>query len=197
LSKRPTRPLAARLQRPAGPDQADEEIIMPTYRALIPLTRDGPGGSGLLDIRGASKDAFAPAIIFQAEAPGGGGDNELFELRLTGETDAAQNPFVWIIAKHSGMALSVPFSPQFDKGAQVFQQPLITNAPGGEGDVQKWLQTLAFTDAIGRNYFIYANKWSSLVLDEKGSGQSDDLPPVIQWSLTGNPNQLWRPFPEI
>jgi hypothetical protein len=155
------------------------------------LTSDGPGESGILDIRGASKDAFAPAIVYRPENPGGGGDNELFELRLTGETDAAQNPFVWIIAKHSGMALSVPFSPQFDKGVQVFQQPLITNAPGGEGDVQKWLQTLAFTDSIGRNYFIYANKWSSLVLDKK----DDDS--VIQWSLTGNPNQLWRTVPEI
>jgi hypothetical protein len=197
LWKRPTRPLAARLQRPAGPDQADEEIIMPAYRVLSPLIQAGPGFDGVLDIRGASKDAFAPAITFHGSSiEGGGGDNQLFELRLTGETDAAQNPFVWIIAKHSGMALSVPFSPQFDKGVQVFQQPLITNAPGGEGDVQKWLQTLAFTDNIGRNYFIYANKWSSLVLDVKGSATVDDTP-VIQWSQTGNPNQLWNPGPEI
>jgi hypothetical protein len=206
LLQRPTRPLAARLQRPAGPDQADEEIIMPTYRTLTPLSEFNQGGTPLttdmprfraLDIRGASKDAFAPAIIYpKDEFLGGGGDNQKFELRLTGEHDTAGNPFVWIIAKHSGMALTVPFSPRFDKGVQVFQQPLITNAPGGEGDVQKWLQTLAFTDTFGTNFFIYANKWSSLVLDVQGSVMQDGTP-VIQWSQTNNDNQLWVPSPEI
>ena len=55
----------------------------------------------------------------------------MFELRPTGETDAAGNNFVWIIAKHSGMALTVPHQPRFDKGAQVFQQPLLTELRDG------------------------------------------------------------------
>jgi hypothetical protein len=175
---------------PAGLNHlpADGAIIMPKYFTLEPADLIGSGPHRALDIRGASKDGFAPAILFSSN----GGDNQMFELRPTGETDAAGNNFVWIIAKHSGMALSVPLEPRFDKGAQVFQEPLLTGAPGREGDVQKWLQS---PGPRGQG-IIFGNKWSSLVLDVQGSSTNDNTP-IIQWDQTNNPNQLWFLFQHI
>lgn len=169
---------------------------MTTYRTFIPRVSDLSMGSAVfLDIRGASKDAFAQAIVHEPTSVIGNPDNQQFELRLTGETDAAGNPFVWIIAKHSGMALSVPFSPRFEQGGQVFQQPLMTHAPGREGDVQKWLQVLRHQDQQGQ-YFVYTNKWSSFALDVQGANPSNNVP-VIEFGFNGGDNQLWRPIPGI
>jgi len=163
-------------------------MIMPNFVQLTPANVLDSSDMTTLDIAGASKEPNAPAILFGDN----GQDNQLFELRPTGETDASGNNFVWIIAKHSGTALTVPLEPRFDKGAQVFQQPLLTGAPGREGDVQKWLAFSGPT-AGGGPTIVFANRWSSLVLDAKASGTGDHTP-IIQWDEADTRNQLWRTF---
>jgi hypothetical protein len=171
--------------------QTDEEMIMPSFVQLTPQNvLDGSINNTTLDIAGASKEPNAPAILFDAN----GGDNQLFELRETGEVDPNGGKFVWIIAKHSGMALTVPLEPRFDIGAQVVQQPLLTGAPGREGDVQKWLAFPGPTDGEGGPpTIIFANRWSSLVLDAKASGTGNHTP-IIQFGEANTRNQLWRTF---
>jgi len=93
----------------------------------------GTSGSEGLNIRGASTAEGAQVICFPYEDQSGGSfrDNELFELRATGEkSDGAD--YVYIIAKISGMAVTAPLSGK--AGDQVIQAILA----GAEN--QKWLQ---------------------------------------------------------
>jgi hypothetical protein len=161
---------------------------MPNFVQLTPANVLDSSDNTTLDIAGASTDPNAPAILFDDN----GGDNQLFELRETGEGDSSGNKFVFIIAKHSGMALTVPLEPRSDIGAQVVQQPLLSGAPGREGDVQKWLAFRGPT-AGGGPTIVFANKWSSLVLDAKASGTGNNTP-IIQFGEADTRNQLWRTF---
>jgi hypothetical protein len=104
------RPPVVGLQAPAGLDhlRAEEEIVMPNYVPLVSGFSKTFNPQGL-NIRGASKAAGTQAIERQYSNFGTVpyADNELFELRITGEKVNGAN-YVFIIAKHSQMALTVP-----------------------------------------------------------------------------------------
>jgi hypothetical protein len=135
----------------------------------------------VIDVPGGSGD-FVPVILFRAN----GGDNQLWELFPTGETDGSGNPFVFIVNKHSALGLTVPKTPQFDQGAAVFQAPV---SRGVQADAQKWLQ---FSLPTAPGAFIFSNKHSAMVLDVKGAAiDINNGTPIIQFPANLNPTQLW------
>ena len=138
---------------------------------FVPLFVAGRAGAMVIDVPNSSTEPGTGVILFSQNLPRT--DNQLWELRLTGEHDAAHppNPFVFIINKHSGMALTVPSRPRFDQGAAVVQEPLHNGAN------QKWLQ---FSPPSQPGKFVFASDWSGgLVIAVKGSE-------------TDQPNQLWQ-----
>ena len=140
----------------------------------------GTSGSEGLNIRGASTAEGAQVICFPYEDQSGGSfrDNELFELRATGEkSDGAD--YVYIIAKISGMAVTAPLSGK--AGDQVIQAILA----GAEN--QKWLQF----SPNGGHGLIFKNKRSGLVLDASLSSNDPGFLPVIVWPENDGDNQLW------
>jgi len=156
---------------------------MPDYFGIQTATSaQSEGYVDVLAVEGASQAPFAKLIISNGNDGGPFGDHTFFELRPTGETDGSGNNFVWIIAKHSGMALTVPLEPRFDQGAQVYQEQLLVRTAGEE--TQKWLQ---YSPSGGGD--VFTNKWSAMALDVKGGGGGGT--PVIQWPETGNLNQQW------
>ena len=135
-------------------------------------------GELVIDVPGGSKNGGIPVILFQ-EHDFNPGDNQLWELRLTGESDGSGHPFVFIINKNSGLVLTVPNIPQFDVGAPVFQTTLL------QSDNQKWLQLPP-----------PPNKHSAMVLDVKGANSSNGTPIIQNNAILNskqlfNPNQLW------
>jgi hypothetical protein len=134
----------------------------------------------VLDVPNGSKEPGTGVILFSQNNPTTG--NQLWELLLTGETAGpGGSPFVFIINQNSGMALTVPLDPRFDAGAAVVQQPL------DHADNQKWLQF----SPPNTTRFIFANKWSSMVLAVKGSNISHGTP-IIQEGETDQSNELWN-----
>jgi len=143
-------------------------------------------GTLVIDVPGGSKNGGTPVILFQ-EHDFNPGDNQLWELRLTGESDGSGHPFVFIINKNSGLALTVPNIPQFDVGAPVFQTTLL------QSDNQKWLQ---FPPPNQPGLFLFSNKHSAMVLDVKGANSSNGTPIIQNNAILNskqlfNPNQLW------
>jgi hypothetical protein len=147
---------------------------------FVPLVSKLSGGEAFLIDTGGSKTPAAPVFLSEF---GGEQDSQLWELRLTGETDAATppNPFVFIINKATGMALTVPNTPRFDEAAAVVQFPL------DNGDNQKWLQ---FSPPGQNGNFIFANRRNGEVLSVKGNNLQHGTP-IIESQETDNPNQLW------
>ena len=140
----------------------------------------GTSGAAGLNIRGASTAEGAQVIYFPYEDQTGGSfqDNELFELRASGEKSGGAD-YVYIIAKNSGMAVTAPLSGK--AGDQVVQAILA----GAEN--QKWLQF----SPNGGNGLIFKDKRSGLVLDASLSSNDPSFLPVIVWPENDGDNQLW------
>jgi hypothetical protein len=156
--------------------EAEEEVVMANFVNLISTLSNQTNVFFVIDVPGESKHAGTPTVLFERN----GRDSQLWELRLTGEKDTSGNNFVFIINKHSGLALTVPNEPRFDQGAAVVQSGL------DGGDNQKWLQF----SPPNLDVFIFANKHSSMVLDVKGANRSNGTP-IIQNPENDEHSQLW------
>src|SRR6516164_5036686 len=89
----------------SGSLQTEEEIVMANFVTLVSqLVSSDVFGTLVIDVPGGSKNGGTPVILFQ-EHDFNPGDNQLWELRLTGESDGSGHPFVFIINKNSGLAL--------------------------------------------------------------------------------------------
>jgi hypothetical protein len=146
-----------------------------------------------LNIRGSSTMKDTEAICYFYESEGAYHDNELFELRITGEKFGGAD-YVFIINKNSQMALTA--QSVSSQGTTVFQLPILQKAGHPfYADAQKWLQY----SPDGGNGLVFKNKMTGLVLDVQGASVwRTGVTPVIQWPENDQPNQLWffdYPYP--
>ena len=159
---------------------------MPHFVPLISPLRSGRE-EGLVIDTGGSKTPGTPVALNHPTSPLA--DRQLWETRLTGETDGDRHNFVFIINKDSGLALTVPNEPRFDIGAAVVQFGL----DGGEN--QKWLQFPPENQPPNQlPLFIFSNMYSACVLSVKIPSPNDQLrgAPIIQSQEEDSANQLWK-----
>jgi Ricin-type beta-trefoil lectin domain-like len=183
LSERPTW-VARRRAADAGwgritPEpKVEEEIVMSTSNSVIIWCPQDPNTDFVLTVPGGSKASGAELVL---SAIIRGSASQLWDLQETGEIGSGA-PFVYIINKNSGLALTVPNSPRFAKGAAVVQTSL------KHSDNQKWLQAPAPQQGL----YYFANKWSGFNIDGSTS-------PVTQEETGtdfGGGYQLWVLEPE-
>jgi len=151
--------------------KVEEEIVMSTPNFVFLVSHKA---GFVLGVQGGSKASGGELVVSQGLTPPS--DSQLWDLQETGEIGSGA-PFVYIINKNSGLALTVPTNPRFAMGAPVVQTRL------EHSDEQKWLQAPGPQPGL----YYFANKWSGFNIDGAKSSVTQE---ETGTDFDGG-NQLW------
>jgi hypothetical protein len=142
----------------------------------------------VLDVQNGSKEPGAALVLGPAHMQTRQLDSQLWEIQNSGQSDPFGNPFVFIINKNSGLALTSPNTPtgQSGIGLAVHQFPLKTVA-NQIGNPQAW-QLLPQGAPAGTNLITSAHHGS--VLGYQGDTATVGTPIILAFPGESN-SKFW------